>query len=125
MNTSRHSRTRQPTAHKLQQRHLRTRILHRHAIRLQLEIRLTPNIPSSIRIAQQRLLGALKMRIEYLLCQSQLARGTEYAPDFFEPREQFGVRWGARAEVDVARGGRRVRCGEASERLAEGGEMGL
>lgn len=42
--TRRDRRTRQSTAHKLQQRHLRTGILHRHAIGLQLQIRLSPDV---------------------------------------------------------------------------------
>lgn len=49
----RHRRLPQPTTHKLQQRHLRTRILHRHAIRLELQVRLAPYIPSIVRVTQQ------------------------------------------------------------------------
>jgi hypothetical protein len=52
MYTSRHRRPPQPTAHKLQQRHLRTGILHSHTIRLQLQVGLAPDIPPIIRIAQ-------------------------------------------------------------------------
>jgi hypothetical protein len=48
---SRHSRLPQTTAHKLQQRHLCTRILHSNTIRLQLEIRLAPDIPPIVRVA--------------------------------------------------------------------------
>ena len=53
VNTSRHRRSRQPTAHELQKRHLRTRILHGHSVRLELQVRLPSNIPSIVRVGQQ------------------------------------------------------------------------
>jgi len=71
--TRRHRRAPKPTTHKLQQRHLRTRILHRHAVRLELEIRLPTYVPSIIRVAEQRLLRTLEMRVQDLLGESELA----------------------------------------------------
>jgi hypothetical protein len=71
--TRRHRRTPQPTTHKLQQRHLCRSILHSHSIRLKLQIRLSPNISSIIRIRQQRLFRILEMRIQNLLGKSEVA----------------------------------------------------
>jgi hypothetical protein len=48
MYARRHRCAPQSTAHKLQQRHLRRRILHSHPIRLELEIRLTTDISSIV-----------------------------------------------------------------------------
>jgi hypothetical protein len=50
MYARRHRRAPQSTAHELQQRHLCRRILHSHAIRLELEIRLTTDISSIVRV---------------------------------------------------------------------------
>lgn len=101
----RHRCAPQPTTHKLQQRHLRTRILHRHAIRLELEIRLPAYIPPIIRVAQQRLLGTIEMRVQDLLGERQLALWAEHAAHFLEAGEELGVRRGALGEGDVVCGG--------------------
>lgn len=65
----------QSTAHKLQKSHLGTGILHSHAIGLQLQVGLAPNVPSAICIAQERLFWVFQMRVENLLGQRQLPRG--------------------------------------------------
>jgi hypothetical protein len=87
VNARRHRRAPQSTAHKLQQRHLCRSILHSHSIRLKLKIRLAPNIPSIVRIRQQRLFWVLKMRIQNLLGKSKVARSTQDPSDFGEAGE--------------------------------------
>jgi hypothetical protein len=73
MYTSRDRRARQPAAHELQQSHLGTSILHSNAVRLQFQVCLTSDVPSTICVVHKRLLWTLKMRVENLLGQSQLS----------------------------------------------------
>lgn len=120
VNTRRHRRSRQPTAHKLQQRHLGTRILHSHAIRLELQIRLPTNIAAIVGAAQQRLLRRLQMRIQDLFGERQGAGRPQHAAHFAEAAQELCVRRRARGEVHVAGMGDRGRgcegscvCGEA------------
>jgi hypothetical protein len=67
------------------------------------------------------------VRVEDLLCQGQLARGSQYTAYFFEPREKFGIRGRAGGEVDIACRGQVVRCRKITARewvrLAEGGQQ--
>lgn len=126
MNTRRHRRLAQPTAHKLQQGHLRTRILHGHTIGLQLHIGLAADVPPAICVAQQRFLGVVKVRVENFFREGQGPGGAEHTADFCEAREEERVGWGARGELGAAGRGQVVRGCEASSRrkagAAEGGE---
>jgi len=108
--TRRHRSTRQSARHELQKCHLRTRILHSHAIRLQLQIRPSPDIPTIFRIREQGLLRLIKMRVQNLLRQRQLPRRTQHASDFFQLLDQLCVGWRARCDVGFALGGNIV-CG--------------
>lgn len=101
--TSRHRGGRQSAAHELQKSHLRTGILHGHAIRLQLQVRLSADIPSIVRVGQKRLLRRIQMRVQDLLGECELARGTKDAADFAEAAQQLFVRRRSRGDVDVAR----------------------
>lgn len=100
----------QSAAHKLQQSHLRTSILHGHAVGLQFQVCLTSDVSSAIRVTQERLFRVLKMRVENFLGQCQLARGAEYAPYFLKAGEQFGIWRGARGDIDIASRRRVVSC---------------
>jgi hypothetical protein len=73
MYARRHRRAPQSTTHKLQQGHLRRRILHSYPIRLEFEIRLATDISSIVRVRQQRLFGILEMRIQDLLGERQVS----------------------------------------------------
>jgi hypothetical protein len=61
------------------------------------------------------------MRVQDLLGEGKLARGTEDAADFAETAKQLLVRWCSRGDIDVA--GVRNRCGscEASCLCREAG----
>jgi len=124
MDTRRHRRLAQPTAHKLQQRHLRARILHGHTIGLELQGGLATDIPPAIGVAEQRFLGVVEVRVENLLGEGERPGGAEHAPDFGEAREKERVWRGAGSELGATGRGQVVRGCEASSGREAGGAEG-